>query len=259
MPQKPVDDYWKERVKTMLGADPAKPPGPRAIWRQLQAEAKVMDERKLLEVGYPPSERSITRIRNTEWNPLPEAERRGYRELHWPETFQQGDLPWEASAAALELLNVCRKVDPFARYLEARTEEALGPLGMHWWRRPSIRLARWYWHVTQAAPDLPAVAARSFLSPHSDILSRHDIAVVLAAWETRANAPQTLRDGIEMYLSFAPWRTPEHAIEYSDQVERGLIPGLTLRDFWAYAVEGDPAGELMLTQVEDWRRKHLGQ
>src|SRR5918992_2631652 len=96
MPQRPIDDYWKERVKSLLGADPRKEPGPRAIKRRLDAEAERMDRVDIAKVGSPPSERSITRIRDQEWKPLPDMERREYGEVHWPATFQRGDLPWAA-------------------------------------------------------------------------------------------------------------------------------------------------------------------
>jgi hypothetical protein len=43
MPQRPVDDYWRERIKSLLGADPRREPGPRAIKRLLDAEAERMD------------------------------------------------------------------------------------------------------------------------------------------------------------------------------------------------------------------------
>lgn len=55
MPQRPIDDYWKERVKSLLGADPRKEPGPRAIKRRLDAEAERMGRSEVAQVGYPPA------------------------------------------------------------------------------------------------------------------------------------------------------------------------------------------------------------
>jgi hypothetical protein len=168
MPQKPVDDYWKERVKSLLGADPVRPPGPRAIWRHLQDEAQHMNKAELLKVGYPPSERSITRIRNDDWTPLSEAERREYREMHWPDTFLRGDLPWEASATALELL---------------AWSDAYGL------PRPPISLARWFWRVTQVMPNTAAGM-------------RIAIAVTAA---THNEAGRPLPEGLEWWLAYSPW------------------------------------------------------
>jgi hypothetical protein len=169
MPQRPIDDYWKERVKSLLGADPRREPGPRAIKRHLDAEAERMDRTEIAKVGYPPSERSITRIRDAEWQTLPEQERREYRELHWPDTFVRGDLPWEASGAALELL--------------AWSNDARLP-------RPPISITRWYWRICQAMPD-------------TEIKGRIAITATVASHQ---DAGLPLPEGWEWFLAYAPWK-----------------------------------------------------
>ena len=99
---------------------------------------------------------------------------------------------------------------------------------------PSVRLARWYWRVTQAAPDLPATSAFSDYLPGIDIPGRYDLAVVLAEAETDINTPQRLLDSVEKYLSYAPWRSDVGAIEYKVAVEQGRIPGLSRNDLISY-------------------------
>ena len=71
-----------------------------------------------------PSERTIGRVS------LPEDahERALYERVYWPESFEHGALPWEAAEAVLELI----------AFQEPK--------------RPTVREARWFWRITQAAP-----------------------------------------------------------------------------------------------------------
>jgi hypothetical protein len=188
MPQRPIDDYWKERVKSLLGADPRKEPGPRAIKRRLDAEAERMGRSEVAQVGYPPSERSITRIRDQEWQRLTDAERREYRELHWPDTFQRGDLPWEAGGAVLALLAWA---------------------DMYGLPRPPVALARWYWQVTQSMPD-------------STVGMRLRIAVTVG---THLEAGRPLPEGLEWWLAYQSLpRESRQAYEQAVSRERDPLP-----------------------------------
>lgn len=167
---------------------------------------------------------------------MTEEEQGQYQFFRWPESMEMGLLPWEASSAALELMEVHRSVDP-----EKRLQEKSGrPLESRYtgWRRPSVRLARWFWHLTQAAPDLPVVSEESEFPPYMRLSGQYEIAVVLAKWEAGADAPQWLRDAIEWYLVSAPWRSPGRALEYAARVDRGQIPMLD----W-----------MVLLASEDWR------
>ena len=56
-----------------------------------------------------PAARTISRIRKDEWPLVEEKDRARYRTFYWPESTERGDLPWEASAAALELMGYLRE------------------------------------------------------------------------------------------------------------------------------------------------------
>jgi len=162
---------------------------------------------------------------------MTEEEQRQYQYFRWPESMVMGLLPWEASSAALELLEV-RKSDPYVRFIDATTEKPPESSGTGW-GRPSVRLARAFWHITQAAPDLPALPEISEFPPYMLISGRYDIAVVLAEWEAGVDAPQRPRDAMEKYLAYAPWRSIERALIYASQVEHEQIPGLYRMDLLA--------------------------
>ncbi len=125
-----MDPQWIEKVKSIKANERARWGAPR-ITRALEEEAAR-------EGRYDcPSERAVSSILRK----IAAEDLREYRFLYWPDTFERGDLPWEASEAALELL--------------ALKEFAPGEA------RPSVRLARWFWRITQAAPRmLPAERRR---------------------------------------------------------------------------------------------------
>jgi hypothetical protein len=228
MPNTRIRDQWEPLVKSIV-ADNQKW-GPRRVLGELRNRAETQG----LASDYP-SERTIQRIKDD----ITPEEIIEYRSFHWPESMGRSGLPWEASESALELLEVHREANPFMRYLESQAELPFAdngrqPLGMRWGHRPTVRLARWYWRVTQAARDLPAETQSLVLLRPIHIPGRYDIAVLLAEWEGRSDAPQSLRDSVEAYLTFAPWRGTERAIEYMAEVERGRIPGLTLQDLFSY-------------------------
>ena len=87
-------------------------------------------------------------------------------------------MPWEASAACLELLG---------NTLDSR---------------PTIRMALAFWRITAAAPDL-------------NVRKREKLARVWSGWEALGDlaVPQDLRN-LESYLAYAPWRAKEaHAAD----------------------------------------------
>jgi hypothetical protein len=96
----------------------------------LQLEEPPKDE----PVGHPGSERWVGGILRNVWPKLTEDQHREYRDFYWPESLIRGDLPWEVSATALELL----------AWLDTN--------GLR--LRPPVRLVRWYWRVKQASPDM---------------------------------------------------------------------------------------------------------
>lgn len=107
------------------------------------------------------SDRQIRRYL-AEWD---EADRRGeaadYRLARWPESFGPGLLPWEAAPSVLEYIR-------------------------HSSRRPTLAAARWYWHISIAAPSLP-------------IRTRMRATVVMLNAEIAANR-DTLKRAVESHL-----------------------------------------------------------
>ena len=78
---------------------------------------------------------------------------------------------------------------------------------------PTIRMALWYWRVSLAAPDAPAV-------------TRFGIAELLASAEIIKKYPdkypdkltrdkmQEVNPKVMLFLSFTPWRSPSHEARY---------------------------------------------
>lgn len=214
MPAPSINEYWVERVNSHLSKSHSagRRPSPTGIHKSLVAEFTRMDRAKRAELGKPPSQRSIDRIRVRNWDLKSPEEKVQYQEFSWPGSMECGELPWAASSAALELLGL-----------------------RHQWNhgRPSIRLVRWFWHVTQAAPDLPLlpiVPPWPADSKEIDPPGRYDIACHLSAWEAGTKAPQWHKSGIEAYLAYAPWRSDLHKSKYhlarQTKSPQGPIPPL---------------------------------
>lgn len=173
MPRQPIHHYWKDRIRHHLGKGQGPAPGPTEIERRLLEESDKFDSKLLARIGPVPSKRTIARTIKGDWIPLPENEKLQYREFYFPESLERGDLPWEASAACLELLGI--RLDS----------------------RPTIRMALAFWRITAAAPDL-------------NVRKREKLARVWSGWEALGDhaVPQDLRN-LESYLAYAPWRSEE--------------------------------------------------
>ena len=147
---------WVQRIKSIKANNPTWGAG--RILGTLEQEAVRTD------VAYTgPSEPTIRRILRREWDPMTERDQRRYLYFYWPESMQRGDLPWEASAAAIEMLR-----------WEARAgEKDLQPMFLQpgpfkvrplWqYQRPSIDSVYWYWRVTQVMPLPPEGTTRQEL------------------------------------------------------------------------------------------------
>lgn len=126
LPQKPIDQFWEDRLGLIVANE-----------RPLPALAEI--ERRFAALAEsegrndPPSYRTIQR-RLQKWPAMPETTRNSYRLVRWPEFFlhRNPDLPWEASAAIIELTAL----------LDGRP--------------PLYPLAIWFWRCTLARPSLPA-------------------------------------------------------------------------------------------------------
>ncbi len=176
MPAK-VDPFWEECLKSVKASQPSWGAG--RICRELERQAESGNRTDA------PSERWVGEFLRRK---LPQ-DLTEYRLLYWPESMERRDLPWEASAAALELL-VSRRGSG----------------------RPSIRLAKWLWRVTLAAPGC-------------SLEERYNCAAWLSAREVLGDRPIEGLRGIEWYLGFAPWRSKKHFTRYEkarEAAEQGL-------------------------------------
>ena len=181
MPLK-THDWWKHRIIEIKGINPDW--GEIKLSNELEKIYKSGDFPR--EAGAPPVQRTIGRIIKREWEPLSEQEKTLYRYFSWPESMERGQLPWEASSYALELVS-------HWRYSPA----------------PTVRMALWYWRVSLAAPDAPAV-------------TRFGIAELLASAETIKKYPdkltkdkmQEVNPKVMLFLSLTPWRSPSHEARY---------------------------------------------
>ena len=77
---------------------------------------------------------------------------------------------------------------------------------------------------------------------------RYHIAVALAEREANPNAPGWPQDKLQTYLTYAPWRSIERAIEYKFEVDRGEIPGLTIQDLSDYESACRPVLEFLMPE-----------
>lgn len=246
MPRQPIHAYWKERIKHHLGKGQRPQPGPTAIERVLIEESREFDSKLLRRIGPVPSNRSIARILKEEWVPLPEEEKLQYREFYYPESMERGDLPWEASAACLELLGY--RLDS----------------------RPTIRMAMAFWRITLAAPDLNAWKREMLARVWSGVQALGEYAVL-----------QDLRN-LESYLAYAPWKSEEanaaavlahEAGEFDMRVpltiDAGKVNESTLLEVYAeklgslaeakemMIVEENPDSDFGLGEVVIWRDERV--
>lgn len=144
MPQH-ISEYWVDRIRTLRESEKL---APRAIRRRLAAEDPDGS------LHSPSSEKTIAR-KLREFEALSDEDRRSYRPFSWPASMLEGSLPWEASRPLIGLL----------RHLEARGG-----------KRPSVRLAGWYWRAYKSVPEA---------EPHILL----GIAKQLEAWSAGAPPP----------------------------------------------------------------------
>lgn len=150
MPRRPIDDFWRERIRSITANNPKLGPGP--VLQELRTIGK-----ELVRSDWP-SLRTVGRYQR-EVRAEPAAVQREYLEFRWPEAMERGDLPWEAAPVALEALRAFHGGGLGAGLL-------LGPS-----HRPSVAFVRWLWRVTIAAPDKPLglrAAWALFLSRSND-------------------------------------------------------------------------------------------
>lgn len=182
-----TSDAWVERIREIVENDPSLKL--RAIEQRLAEIAAERDERDI------PSERTIRRIRK-EHLERSEAERRPYRYVRWPDSFESGELPWAAAPAMLR---------EFARrHLNRETEEG----------RPTVRWARRYWQLLQSVPDADEGALRWLRA-----IARH-----LASYDVLGGPPAGEREAVEGWLALRAWEGGESSENYEDAVALGRVP-----------------------------------
>ena len=199
--------WWEERILSVKGENPRM--GHIRLHARLDQVFAVGNSPET--AGPPPSPSTVLRILRRRWDGITEEERAMYRRFHWPQSMERGDLPWDASAAALELLGL--------RHLRKHG-------------RPSIRLVRWCSRVAQAIPDLPIVTGTE-----PDMPGRFHIAALLTTWESMTDVPQLDRDSVEMYLSYGWWRSQSAESYYLDALNSGLIPEVPSFDLDIFDIE----------------------
>ena len=202
-----TDPAWEEKILSLKGEND------RIGYVRLQAqlEQDFANGKWPQGIGDPPSTATVRRILVRRWDGMTDEDRTMYRRFHWPQSMERGALPWDASAAALELLGL--------RHLWAHG-------------RPSIRLVRWYWRVAQAAPGLPP-----FTGTEPDMPGHFQIAAHLAAWESVKDVPQHHRDAVEMYLAYRSWRSLHDYSYYIDALGSGLVYEIPPFDLGIFDIE----------------------
>ena len=192
MPRPSIDPRWHELIWSMVGERPK--PTLKTILAQL-GEASRISESHPQPLGKPPKARAV-RYSIEKHKLLPPEEQRQYALFHWPGSLGSPDLPWEASAACLELLAYFQQAN--------RWDPA------HYASRPTIRLAKWFWRVTLAAPDAPFHYRRA-------------VAVSLAISEVLPGGrPEIDARSGEGYLAYAPWRSKKALKNYQEALDAGL-------------------------------------
>lgn len=181
MPAK-VDDHWKDRLVS-LKVNNASWGGVR-LWQALQEDAKASGRSDT------PSQGWVSKWLREDWPKVTEAERQGYRSFHWPENMERRDLPWEAGAAALELLG----------HLELESPGV---------KRPPIQFVRWFWRVSQIASG-------------SSVEGRIIAATVLTSKES--GGAGGLVQGVEWWLAYRPWESDANRNRYKLATSRANNP-----------------------------------
>src|SRR5262245_40929157 len=121
MPRESVDEYWKQQIRSISANNPRFGPG-----RIQQALMRIGEENGRTDW---PSLRTIGRVLSA-FRTMADPDRHGYLDFYWPEAMERGDLPWEASGRALELLGLVHRLE--ISWIGIERE------------RPSIDLVRWF-------------------------------------------------------------------------------------------------------------------
>lgn len=170
-----TEAHWEEMIRRLTENDQKL--GPLAIRARLGLAVREAGKTRPgaeVEAGRIPSLRTIGRIQQ-DFRGWKEADRWRYREFRWPESMEEGLLPWEASQPGLELLWYVHET---------------------YKKRPLIGFVHWFWRVSQAAEDAP-LQERFFAA-----LAMYGREVFGAAYESSVRFH-------ERKLAYGPWRSTE--------------------------------------------------
>ncbi|MDP2857254.1 MAG: hypothetical protein Q8P50_04665 [Bacillota bacterium] len=137
--RKPISPDWVEWIRSVAVTQPQL--GSKALATAAVGRAEKEGRND------PPSERTIRKYMR-EIREASDDVQREYRFIYWPETFERGDLPWEAAEHVFELLR--------SAILPVMDQPVLVEAF-----RPELREARWFWRVTQTAPAMSFEDRRS--------------------------------------------------------------------------------------------------
>lgn len=184
--RKPIDGFWVEWIRSKAVNEP------KLTLEALEAMAQAEAEK--LGRFDAPSARSIRRYRE-EIRKAPDSEQREYRHVYWPDTFERGDLPWEAAPYVLELMSGGAPI-------------AIAPA------RPTVQEARWFWRVSQSAP-------------HAPLGFRQGVAIGLYAVDSRAaSVRDKRRREAERFLTVGwPTDSPGHVFRQLREWHHSIIVG----------------------------------
>src|SRR5262249_8677147 len=182
MPRPATDAFWVQRL-AIHAEEGLKSP---AIYQALLREAHALQRTDA------PSEATVGRLFR-KWKQQPLDARRQQNRFRWPDSMEEGALPWSASRAALDLL----------RY---RDQCGVG--------RPTVSEARWFWRLRLATPTLPDDDADHF----ARLLAFQEFA---RAAELPANIESP---DLEWRLAYEPWTDDTHAGTYQQAARRLGLP-----------------------------------
>jgi len=138
-----TESYWRERIKIVKCNNETY--GAVKILEMLRS-AEHESEREYAG----PSEATIGRILKNEWFQLNDEEKDNYRYVYWPESMEDGYLPWHMSRNTMELLK-------FNRIEESEHDVVKDIHKSNYmnWRRPSVNDVKWFWRVSESLPNNP--------------------------------------------------------------------------------------------------------
>ena len=186
-----TEEHWKSRVKSIKANNPS--------WGAL----RILETMKRVEIRFGrdyigPSEATIRRILRREWDTMSARAQKRYLYFRWPESMERGDLPWEYSEAAIELLrwSVTKEdsIEPMflQQSLKHRTMKHR-PINDE--ERPSNKDVEWFWRVTQAMPNPPDKTSRE-----NHTFFRYFLSQLLSDMETFNHIDNDLKRDLEEAL-----------------------------------------------------------